>query len=119
MRLDRSSDSMGKDDSRKIPTKQELSVGNFRLAEISDKSDKSAMPTVDQIRHTLARALEKKGGAITVAQELGFERNHIRDFLEGKKRSLKTEVMLALAEYLEIPFKDLIITKEKAIRRAG
>lgn len=77
------------------------------------------MPTVDQIRHTLSRALEKRGGAIHVAQELGYERNHIRDFLEGKKRSLKTEVTLALSEYLEIPFKDLVITKEKAIRRAG
>jgi hypothetical protein len=110
---------MENDDSRNFPTTQELSVGNFRLASDNQKSDKSAMPTVDQIRHTLARALEKKGGAITVAQELGFERNHIRDFLEGKKRSLKTEVMLALAEYLEIPFKDLVITKEKAIRRAG
>lgn len=77
------------------------------------------MPTVDQIRYTLARALEKKGGAITVSQELGWERNHIRDFLEGKKRSLKTEVMLTLSEYLDIPFKDLVITKEKAIRRAG
>jgi hypothetical protein len=110
---------MTKDDSRKIPTTQEASVGNFRLASEAQKSDKSAMPTVDQIRHTLARALEKKGGPITVAQELGFERNHIRDFLEGKKRSLKTEVTLALAEYLEIPFKDLVVTKEKAMRRAG
>lgn len=110
---------MEKDDSRKIPTTQELSVGNFRLDSDTKKSDKSAMPTVDQIRHTLARGLEKKGGAITVAQELGYERNHIRDFLEGKKRSLKTEVMLALSEYLDIPFKDLVISKEKAVRRAG
>lgn len=119
MRFDRSSDSMGLDDSRKIPTTQAVSVGNFRLASDPDKSDKSAMPTVDQIRHLLARALEKKGGPITVAQELGYERNHIRDFLEGKKRSLRTEVMLALSEYLEIPFKDLVITKEKAMRRTG
>jgi hypothetical protein len=110
---------MGKQNSRKIPTTQVEKVGNFRLATEPEKSDKSAMPTVDQIRHNLARALEKKGGPITVAHELGFERNHIRDFLEGKKRSLKTEVMLALSEYLEIPFKDLVITKEKAMRRAG
>ncbi len=76
------------------------------------------MPTLDQIRITIAKALDKQGtGAVTVAQELGLERNYIRDFLKGDKRSMKTEVMLALSEHLDIPFKDLVISKEKKLRR--
>lgn len=119
-RFDRISDSIATQDSRKIPTSQAKSVGNFRLAENSDTSDKSAMPTVDQIRQTIDRALDKKGvGPVTAAQELGLERNYIRDFLSGDKNSIKTEVMLAIAEYLGINFKDLIVTKEKRVRRAG
>jgi len=118
MRLDRSSVSMEKEDSRKIPTAQEKSVGNFRLAQPTGKSDKSAMPTLDQIRITIAKALEKQGtGAVTVAQELGLERNYVRDFLKGDKNSMKTEVMLAISERLDIPFKDLVISKEKKLRR--
>jgi len=78
------------------------------------------MPTVDQIRHTIAIALEKKGqGPVTVAQELGMERNYLRDFLQGTKSSLKTEFVLALAEYLDLDFKNLVITKPKAVRRTG
>jgi hypothetical protein len=111
---------MDTEDSRKIPTVQEVSVGNFRLAHPAEKSDKSAMPTLDQIRHTITRALDKQGtGAVTIAQELGLERNHIRDFLKGDKNSLKTEVMLALSERLGIPFKDLIISKEKKFQRTA
>ena len=117
-KFERSSVSMGKKNSRKIPTSQELSVGNFRLAQPAEKSDKSAMPTLDQIRHTIAKALDKRGqGAVTVAQEMGLERNYIRDFLKGDKNSIKTEVALALSEYLDIPFKDLVISKEKKLRR--
>jgi hypothetical protein len=120
MRFDRSSVSMEKEDSRNFPTTQELSVGNFRLAHPTEKSDKSAMPTLDQIRNTITKALDKQGtGAVTVAQELGLERNHIRDFLKGDKNSLKTEVMLALSEHLSIPFKDLIISKEKKLQRTA
>jgi hypothetical protein len=119
-RFERSSDSMGTEDSRKIPTTQDISVGNFRLAQPTEKSDKSAMPTLDQIRLTITKALDKQGtGAVTVAQELGLERNHIRDFLKGDKNSLKTEVMLSLSEYLGIPFKDLVISKEKKLRRTA
>lgn len=78
------------------------------------------MPTLDQIRYTITKALDRKGaGAVTVAQELGLERNHIRDFLKGDKNSLKTEVMISLSEYLDIPFKDLIISKEKKLRRTA
>lgn len=109
-----------KDDSRNFPTSQANSVGNFRLAQPLEKSDKSAVPTVDQIRNIITKALEKKGvGAITAALDLGYERNHIREFLIGKKQSLKTEVALALSEYLDIDFKDLIVTKEKRQRRTG
>lgn len=97
---------------------QAISVGNFRLAENSDQSDKSAMPTVDQIRDRIRKAMERvPEGPVTVAIDLGFERNHIRDFLDGKKRSLKTEVMMAIADRYAIPFKDLIITKQKPADR--
>lgn len=121
MRFDRSSDSIVEDDSRKIPTSQAKSVGNFRLAQEAEKSDKSAVPTLEQIRHTISRALDRKGqGAVTVAIELGLERNYLRDFLKGDKNSMKVEVVLALSEYLDIPFNDLIITKErKKLRRTG
>lgn len=78
------------------------------------------MPTLDQIRHTITKALVKKGeGAVTVALELGLERNYIRDFLKGDKNSIKTEVALSLSEYLDIPFKDLVISKEKKLRRSA
>lgn len=111
---------MALEDSRKIPTSQAKSVGNFRLAQMPEKSDKSAVPTVDQIRGIIQKALDKKGvGPVTAALDLGYERNHIREFLIGKKESLKTEVSIAIAEYLEIDFKDLIVTKEKRQRRVG
>jgi hypothetical protein len=120
MRFDRSSDSMTEKDSRKIPTAQEDSVGKFRLADMAVMSDKSAMPSVEQIRYRIQKAMDGAGeGAVSVAVDMGFERNHLRDFLEGKKQSLKTEVMLAISERYHIPFKDLIITKEKTLRRAA
>lgn len=120
MRFDRSSVSIAKNDSRKIPTAQAKSVGKFRLAQGADKSDKSAVPNVDQIRQRITAALDKKAvGPVTVALDLQLERNHIRDFLVGDKNSLKTEVMLDLSEYLDIPFKDLVITKEKRLRRSA
>jgi hypothetical protein len=119
MRFERSSVSMDGDDSRKIPTLQELLVGNFRLEPVVDTSDKSAMPSIEQIRHKIQRAMAGAGeGPVAVAVELGLERNHLRDFLTGKKRSLKTETMLAISERYGIPFKDLIVTKEKNQRRA-
>lgn len=76
------------------------------------------MPTVDQIRKTIAGALEAaKEGPITAAIEMKLERNYLRDFLDGKKRSLKTEVILALVARYNIDFNDLIITKERLARR--
>src|ERR1051326_2899827 len=92
---------------RKVPTR-----------EIAGMSDKSDMPTVDQVRQTVARALEKAGkGPVAVAEAMGVERNYIRDFLQGKKSSLRTEVMLDLSERFGIPFKDLVVTRKKAKSR--
>jgi hypothetical protein len=120
MRFDRSSTSMEADDSRKIPTAQAISVGKFRLAESPAQSDKSAMATVDQIRRRIEKAMEIAGeGPVRLAGELGLERNHIRDFLEGKKASLKTETMIAISERYSIPFKDLVVTKDKPVRATG
>lgn len=117
MRFDRSSDSIAADHSRKIPTAQALSVGKFRLAESSEQSDKSAMATVDEIRRRIQRALDAAGhGPVSVALELDLERNYLRDFLQGKKNSLKTEVSLALSDRYGIPFKDLVVTKKKPER---
>ncbi len=119
MRFDRSSDSMVADDSRKIPTTQQVFVGKFRLAENSDKSDKSAMAiTVEQIRRKIQKAMDDRGeGPVSASVDMGLERNHIRDFLQGKKRSLKTETMMAIAERYDIPFSDLIVTKDKPAER--
>jgi hypothetical protein len=100
---------MAADNSRKIPTAQAVSVGNFRLAKNSEKSDKSAMSTVDEVRNRIRRAFEvskEKGSketAITLAKEWGFGRDHIREFLIGKKDSLKYEVVENLSEHFGIP----------------
>ena len=76
------------------------------------------MPTADQVRHTIARAMERKGeGPVTVALDLDLERNHLRDFMEGKKDSLKPHVVMALAERYGLDFKDLIIKREKPSRQ--
>lgn len=118
MRFERSSVSMGAEDSRNFPTSQQNSVGNFRLAAVADKSDKSAMPTIEQIRARIERAMADRGeGPVAAAVDLELERNHLRDFLQGKKQSLKTEVMMALSERYDIPFNDLVVRKEKKQRR--
>lgn len=120
IKLERSSDSMETNPSRNFPTMQEKSVGTFRLAPEADKSDKSAMPTVDQIRNNITRALAAKEiGAVAAAVELGWERNYLRDFLEGDKNSLKAERIFELSEFLELPIKDLLITKDRKLRRTG
>jgi len=118
MRFERSSVSMVDENSRNFPTVQEKTVGNFRLEGSAEKSDKSAMPSVDQIRFRIQRAMDSAGdGAVTVAIELGLERNYLRDFLEGKKQSLKAEIVMALSEKYDIPFKGLLVKKEKLARR--
>ncbi len=78
------------------------------------------MSSVDQIRRKLQKAMDDAGeGPVTAAIELDLERNYISDFLDGRKRSLKTEVTFALAERYSIPVKDLIVTKEKPLRATG
>lgn len=120
MRFDRSSVSMAEDDSRKIPTSQAISVGNFRLAENSDKSDKSAMSSVDEVRQRVQAAFTKTGDSpISIALEWELERNQIRDFLEGKKDSLKPEVLQLLSERYGIPFSSLIIKRQRKKRKAA
>ena len=120
MRFDRSSVSMAAEDSRKIPTVQANSVGNFRLAENSDKSDKSAMSTVDEVRHRLDQAFARTGDSpITLALKWDLERNHLREFLIGKKQSLKHEVIEMLSEHFDIPLDLLIIRRQKKKRKAA
>src|SRR5262245_24616896 len=80
-RFDRSSDSMESETSRNIPTYQDHFMGNIRLADKPAKSDKSAMPTVDQVRIKIQEVLdEAHKGPVTVARELGFPRDYLRDF---------------------------------------
>lgn len=58
-------------------------------------------------------------GPVTVAGEIGLERNHLSDFFQGRKNSLKTETMIALGDRYNIPIKDLVVTKEKPARATG
>ena len=120
MRFDRSSVSIVKDDSRKIPTTQAKSVGNFRLDQPPVKSDKSALSSVEEVRNRIRRAIEGSGDKpVTLALEWGFERNHIRDFLEAKKDSLKPEVLAAISERYGIPFPMLIIKRQRKKRKVA
>jgi hypothetical protein len=120
MRFDRSSVSITEENSRKIPTLQAKSVGKFRLEENSDLSDKSAMPNLAQVRAKLQELFDRPGESpITLALKWGLERNHIREFLIGKKDSLKHDVMLDLSEYFEVPIEDLTIRRAKKKRKAA
>lgn len=68
---------------------------------------------------TIAAALvAAQKGPVEAAIEMGLERNYLRDFLEGKKRSLKIEVTMQISETFGIPFKQLVPSKEKQTRRA-
>lgn len=117
MSFDRSSDSMATEDSRKIPTAQAKSVGKFRLVEKSDSADKSAMATVQEVRNLIQHVLDRNGHSpITVAEEWGLERTHIWDFLDGRKDSLKTEVLKMFSDQYGIKFELLIITRPKKKR---
>jgi hypothetical protein len=119
MRFDRSSVSMADDDSRKIPTLQAKSVGKFRLAENSDSSDKSAMASADEVRQRLKQAFARPDvrTPIQLADDWDLERNHIREFLIGKKQSLKHDVIEQLAEYFGIPVDLLSIRRPKKKKR--
>ena len=76
------------------------------------------MPTVDQIRQKILTLMAAAGDRpIPLAEEFGLERNHLRDYFEGKKRSLKIEVLQQLSERYDIPLSDLVAKKEKQNRR--
>lgn len=108
MRFDRSSISMKTHNSRSFPTVNEK-VGNFQLADNSDLSDKSAMKETDRIRWKIQTCIEAAGfGSVSAAEELGWPRDHLRDYLEGRKESLKVQKLLQLSERFGIPFNDLI-----------
>jgi len=111
---------MGADDSRNFPTSQALSVGKFRLADIHSKSDKSAMSSPEEVRARLKKAFEGSDkGPITLALDWGLERNHLREFLIGKKDSLKYEVIESLSEHFGIPINLLIIRRLKKKRKSA
>ena len=108
MRFDRSSVSILEDNSRSFPTVKQK-VGNFQLADNPDMSDKSDMRETDRIRWKIQTAIEAAGfGAVNAAEELGWPRDHLRDYLEGRKESLKAEKLMQLSERFGIPFNDLI-----------
>jgi hypothetical protein len=78
------------------------------------------MTTPAQVRARIQKALDEAKpplGAVTVAIELGWERNYLRDFLEGKKESLKAERYFQLSSQFNIPINELITIKEKQVRR--
>ena len=78
------------------------------------------MSSVEEVRNRIRRAIEGSGDKpVTLALEWGFERNHIRDFLEAKKDSLKPEVLAAISERYGIPFPMLIIKRQRKKRKVA
>jgi hypothetical protein len=130
MRFDRSSDSMATNDSGKLPTLQADSVGNIPLVAKVGKSDKSDMPTADQVRQTIRRALDERAkplGPIEVIAEMkktkryrDWDRVYLSDFLKEKpkKQSLDQEFREDLADFLGIDAELLRITKPRKLPEA-
>lgn len=78
------------------------------------------MSTVQEVRNRIQQAFTKTGDSpITVALEWELERNHIREFLIGKKESLKSEVLLLISEKYGIPLNMLIIKRQRKRRKAA
>lgn len=78
------------------------------------------MSSVDEVRNRIRRAMDAAGDKpVTLALEWGFERNHIRDFLESKKDSLKPEVLENVSQRYGIPFSLLIIKRQRKKRKAA
>lgn len=78
------------------------------------------MPSVDEIRQTIRKALKAAGHSpIAVAKDLGRGRDYIRDFLDRKKNSLDAEIMFALAERYSININDLMVTRPVPQIRKG
>jgi hypothetical protein len=112
---------MAAEDSRKIPTMQAKSVGNFRLAESSGSSDKSAMPTHEEVRHILNQAFARKDAPspITLAKDWELGRDYIIDFLNDRKNTLSYETLENLSEELGIPLNLLLIRRPKKKRKVA
>lgn len=78
------------------------------------------MSTVDEVRSRLQRAFQgSEESPITLALKWDLERNHIREFLKGKKNSLKHEVIENLSEHFGIPIDLLIIRRPKKKRKSA
>lgn len=78
------------------------------------------MSTVDEVRNRLQRAFNDSGESpITLALLWDLERNHIREFLIGKKNSLKYEVVENLSEHFGISIDLLIIRRPKKKRKVA
>lgn len=117
-KLDLSSVSMSRKHSRKIPTVQAKSVGKFLLAQVAEKSDKSAMPAAAQIRATIREALANRSigeiEIVTAMKRDGYttvDRTYLSDFLKGKKQSLSFDFTQSLADFLRINVQELRVTK--------
>jgi len=78
------------------------------------------MSSVDEVRRRIQQAFDRSGESdITLALEWGFERGDIWDFLHQKKASLKPEVLKRLSDHFDIPFEQLIITRQRKKRKAA
>lgn len=67
------------------------------------------MREVDRIRQRIQKGLDKaQVSPFTLARELGWDRHHLAEYLNGKKDSLKVEKLMALSDRLGIPFNELI-----------
>lgn len=76
------------------------------------------MSTPEEVRSRLLKAFENsEKGPITLAEDWGLERNHIREFLIAKKNSLNYEVIEALSEHFKIPINLLTIRKMRKKRK--
>lgn len=78
------------------------------------------MSTPEEVRARLKKAFESsEKGPITLAEDWGLERNHIREFLVQKKNSLNHEVIEALSEHFGIPINLLTIRKMRKKRKSA
>lgn len=78
------------------------------------------MSTTAEVRHRIQQALDRAGdGPVTLALEWEMERNHLRDFLLGRKESLKPEVLQLISERYGIPLSMLIIKRQRKKRKAA
>lgn len=76
-----------------------MSIGNIRLAQDSDASDKSDMATLKTV---VSRRLTQLGkNPFEAARDGGLERNFVNDILNDKKRNVRGDNLEKLARGLE------------------